>query len=350
MNNRYSRHIILNEIGLKGQEKLSLAHVCIVGCGGLGSIAAPYLAGAGIGQITLIDGDIPNISNIHRQVFYTGDEEVTKAQLLAEFISKLNPQITVNYIASMLNKDNIETILSNSDIVLDCTDEINTKYLCNDFCHINKIPLVYASIYKHEGYLSFFRNLDHKSIHLRDIYPEADNSIPKCIEVGVINTIAGLIGLMQANEVIKYIVGMGENLNNQLLTYDALDNSQYIIHLKKKFTKDINEIYSESDYSTIDCRTSPEITYVKYLEEKSEYNLICILENDEFIALNDKVIHIPLSKFDLKKWTPPNKKPCIFYCKTGNRSSSLVSNLLEQNPEQDLFSLNENIENIFTDK
>jgi adenylyltransferase/sulfurtransferase len=293
----------------------------------------------------LIDGDIPDISNIHRQVIYTAKETMTKAQILAQFISKLNPEINVRFIPSMLNKDNIASLLQKADIVLDCTDEINTKYLCNDFCHINNIPLVYASIYKLEGYISFFRNLDQDCIHLRDIYPEADNFIPKCSEVGVMNTVVGILGLMQANEVIKYIVGMGKNLFDKLLTYNVLDNAQSIIQLKKNCTKDIKEIYARSNYLAQDCWSSPEITYSKYLEASSEYNLICILEYNEYTALNDNVIHMPLSTFDLKKWLPPNEKPCIFYCKTGKRSSSVVSQLLELKSDQKLYSLKMDIEN-----
>jgi len=144
----------------------------------------------------------------------------------------------------------------------------------------------------------------------------------------------------------KYIVGMGNNLNGRLLTYDVLDNSQNIIHLNKKYKTGVNEIYKRSNYSTPKCSNSPELTYVKYLEASSNYNLICILEKDEFIAFNENVIHLPLSKLDITKWNPPNEKPCIFYCKTGQRSSSLVSKLLDLNPELNLFSLNDNIENI----
>ncbi len=350
MNNRYSRHISLNEIGPEGQAKLSAAHVCIVGCGGLGSIAAPYLAGAGVGKITLVDGDIPDISNIHRQVFYNGSENISKAQVLSNFLTGLNPDIRVEYIASMLNKENIEQIFQETDLVLDCTDEINTKYLCNDYCHLNHIPLVYASIYKYEGYVSFFNNSNYSSIHLRDIYSEVDNAIPKCSEVGVLNTISGVIGLFQANEALKHIVGMGSNLNDKLLSYDILDNSQHIIKLKKTWKKSIKNNYSNLEYISQISKPIPEISYSKYLKSKSDYNLICILENDEYIGLNQNVVHIPLSKIDVSKWSSPENKICIFYCRTGQRSSSLVAKLLNYNSHQELYSLKDGISSLNQNK
>jgi len=350
LNKRYSRHIILDEIGLEGQVKLSAAHVCIVGCGGLGSIAAPYLAGAGVGKITLIDGDIPEVSNLHRQVFYDGDEKDTKAQILSQFIANFNKDIKVEYVASMLTKKNIKNIFQEADLVLDCTDEINTKYLCNDYCHLNHIPLIYASIFKYEGYVSFFNNSNSNSIHLRDIYPEPDRAIPKCSEVGVMNTIAGIIGLFQANEALKHIVGMGSTLNSKLLSYDVLDNSQHIIKLKKTWNKNMESLYFESDYYSIFCKNVPEISYSKYLESKSDYNLISILEYDENINLNQNIINIPLSKIDVSKWSSPENKISIFCCKTGNRSSKLVAELLNNNSQQEIYSLKDGIDSLIQNK
>ena len=203
-NERYIRQTTLEELGVEGQEKLNAAHAVVIGCGGLGSIAAPYLAGAGVGEITLVDGDVPHISNLHRQVFFSENQnQISKSEALADHIINLNSDIKVNAISEMLSNENVEGIIQNADIVLECTDDIITKYLVNDACHLAGIPMVYGAIYKYDGYVSFFENASIESIHLRDIFPEPDLDLLTCSQVGVLNTIAGLIGLLQANEAIK---------------------------------------------------------------------------------------------------------------------------------------------------
>ena len=339
MNRRYSRHIILNEIGVEGQAKLNQAHVCIIGCGGLGSIAAPYLAGAGIGHITLVDGDIPDISNLHRQVFYNGNEQTSKAKLLAEHLRILNPDINVDFHPAMLTKQNIGNIINSVDLVLECTDALESKYLCNDFCHMNGIPMVYASIHKFEGYISLFENKDSESIHLRDIFPEADSELPKCSEVGVLNTIAGIIGLLQANEAIKYILGIGSNLVGQYLTYDILENAQHIIRLRKTWNQDMSAKFENSQYTIGYCLDVPEITLDEYLKDQSQFELINILEHDEIHPLNLDYTHIPLSEFDVNEWKADIDRSYIFCCKSGQRSIQLVSQLLKRNRNQKIYSL-----------
>ena len=337
--NRYSRHISLNEIGPEKQAGLAQRSVGIIGCGGLGSIAAPYLAGAGVGKLVLVDGDIPDISNIHRQVFYSGKENSTKAELMASHLKKINPLVTVEFSSRMLSKNNISDILDDLDIVLDCTDDIQSKYLCNDFCHLNKIPLIYASIYKFEGLVSFFENKNEDSIHLRDFYPEPDSNIPSCSEVGVLNTLAGTIGMLQANEALKYLLDIGTNLIGKLLSYDALDNSQNIINLTKNWRSDIKTIFEDSNYAISFCKDALEIIFADYLASKDQYKLICILEDEEYEFIDEDVIHIPLSTIDARSWKPIDQLKSIFYCKSGQRSAKLVNELSLLNPDLDIFSL-----------
>lgn len=328
---RYIRQTLLDRIGDRGQEKLLNTSIAIVGCGGLGSIAAPYLAGAGVGHLILIDGDIPDVSNLHRQVFFS--EEVTKkskATLLAEHIKKLNSDIQVTVFDQMITKSNISSLLTDTDIVLECTDNIQAKYLVNDYCHINRIPVSYGAIYKYDGYVSFLENRDSNSIHLRDIFPIPNDDIPTCSEVGVLGTIAGLIGILQANEAIKHITSSGDLLIGKLLSYDILTNNQMKLKLKKSWNKNIETVYQSSTYDiNLNCAIQ-EVSIKQVMTNRDQYELISILENDEHKNIDDKVIHMPLSQFNKENWQPISDKKHVFYCMTGKRSSYLISSLMDE--------------------
>ncbi len=337
---RYVRQTLLDAIGEEGQRKLLEAHVVVVGCGGLGSIAAPYLAGAGVGRLTLIDGDRPDVTNLHRQVFFTTRKVAfTKSRVLATHILRLNPEIEVEVIPKMIMKDKIEESLSDADVVLECTDNIQVKYMINDYCALQRIPMVYGAIHKYDGYVSFFENKDDDSIHLRDVFAEPNDDIPSCSEVGVMGTLAGMIGLMQANEAIKYISGAGKNLTDTLLTYNILNNDQMKLRLKKTFTGDLKHIFQSSTYIAEQVCETYEITVEEMLANRSEYNLVSILEDHEHEAIDSNVHRSPLSQFEPKKWQPSKSKPTVFYCMSGVRSGKLVNELLSQNPEIRVLSL-----------
>lgn len=336
--NRYIRQTLLPEIGENGQRKLAKAKVCIIGCGGLGSIAAPYLAGAGVGHIILIDGDTPELSNLHRQVFFTGNEKESKAEALATHILKTNPDIKVDVVSKMLDKENIATIINDVTLVLECTDDMMCKYLVNDWCHLKNIPLIYGAIFKFEGYISLFKNETENDIHLRDIFPEPDLTIPTCSEVGVMNTIAGLIGMLQANEALKYLLEINENLSGQLLTYNALTNDQLKLKLKKSWVGDVQKLLESETYTISNCKTVPEITIDQIMSKINEYELISILEIDEHQSITDNCKHQPLSTFDIQKWSL-GEKPKIYYCMSGKRSATLVHRILEENATANVYSL-----------
>ena len=226
---RYQKQVILDEIGITGQEKIIQARLTIVGCGGLGAIAAMYLAGAGVGHIRLIDFDTPDLTNLHRQVVYDVKKSGTKADQLAARIQELNSEVSTEVVNEQLTKQNISKYIETDHIILDCTDDLNAKYLLSDFTALNKIPLVYASIHKFIGYASVFNIASANgtiSANLRHFFPEKSNlNIPSCSEVGAYNVLAGIFGLIQANEALKYILGM-EILTNKLLIMNAKDYSQ----------------------------------------------------------------------------------------------------------------------------
>ncbi|NJC24966.1 HesA/MoeB/ThiF family protein [Neolewinella antarctica] len=235
--NRYARQIVLPGVGEAGQAKLSATSVLIVGCGGLGNPAAVYLTGAGIGELTLVDGDKPTVSNLHRQVFFREGETDTKADALATHCRSLNPGTRVRAVNEYLEVGNVKALVQAADIVLDCTDDAVTKHLLSDACHLLRKPLVYAAAQVFEGYLALFPNDTAKSIHLRDLFPEPDPTLPDCATTGVLNTAVGTIGMLQANAALTFLLGIGTPPIDTLLTYNLLDNRQHRLKIKKQYDK-----------------------------------------------------------------------------------------------------------------
>ena len=238
----YKRQTTLQEIGESGQQKLLQTKVIVVGCGGLGNAAAVYLAASGIGQLHLVDFDEVSESNLHRQVFYkTEDIGKPKAEALAEYIKTISPFVKVTTSKNPVSKKNVFSLISKADYVLDCTDSLPVKYLLNDACVLKDKSLIYGSLYKFDGYVASFNIKDTKGTYgtnMRDAFPEiGKQNIPNCSEVGTLNTIVGIIGLMQANEVLKLATGIGKPLVNQLLIYNSLENSQFKMNLKNLLIK-----------------------------------------------------------------------------------------------------------------
>lgn len=220
---RYSRHLVLREVGVEGQQKLKAAKALILGAGGLGSPAALYLAASGVGTIGVIDNDRVDVSNLQRQVLYDTDSvgrpkaEAAKQRLLA-----LNPEIELVAHAVELRAANVRDIFSRYDVVLDGTDRFTTRFLSNDACVILRKPLVSAAIHRFEGQAMTY--VPDRGPCYRCLFPEppADGVVPNCAEAGVLGVLPGVMGTIQATEAIKLIIGVGEPLLGRLLTYDAL--------------------------------------------------------------------------------------------------------------------------------
>jgi len=221
--NRYSRHIILPEVGGKGQKKLLEAKVFLVGAGGLGSPAAFYLAAAGIGKIGIADNDNVDFSNLQRQILHsTKDVDCPKAQSAKETIEDLNPDVEVVPYTDRLNSENIIDIIKDYDVILDGSDNFPTRYLVNDACVMLGKPLSHGAIFRFDGQATTI--IPGEGPCYRCLYetPPPPDLVPSCQEAGVLGVIAGTIGVIQATEVIKLILGKGELLNGKLLLYDSL--------------------------------------------------------------------------------------------------------------------------------
>jgi adenylyltransferase/sulfurtransferase len=232
---RYSRHILLPDVGGKGQEKLFNARVLVIGTGGLGSPACLYLAAAGVGTLGIVDYDVVDLSNLQRQILHgTDDVGRPKTESAKETLEKLNPDVKVIPYQVRLTKDNIKDILRNYDIVLDGTDNFATRYLINDACFFEKKILISASMFRYEGQLTTFMQTPESPCY-RCIYPEPPppGAVPSCQEAGIIGVLAGTMGTLQATEAIKIILGIGRSLVGRLLLYNALQSTLEEVKVKK---------------------------------------------------------------------------------------------------------------------
>ena len=229
---RYSRHIILKEVGVKGQKKLLNAKVLIIGAGGLGAPAALYLAAAGVGTIGIADADEVDLSNLQRQVIHaTGDIGKPKVESARESMEDINPDVTVNTYHTFVTSENIMDLIRDYDFILDGTDNFPAKFLINDACVMAGKPFCHAGIIRFQGQLMTY--IPGQGPCYRCVFrnPPPKDAVPTCKQAGVIGAMAGVIGCLQALEAIKYITGAGKNLTGNLLTYDALNNDFHKIKL-----------------------------------------------------------------------------------------------------------------------
>ncbi len=245
---RYRRHLTLPEIGLEGQQALLAARVLLVGAGGLGCPLAQYLAAAGVGTLGLVDDDVVDASNLHRQVLYpTSDVGRPKVEVAAERIAAMNPDVVVERHALRLTSDDALELLAAYDVVVDGTDNFPTRYLTNDACVLLGKPTVHGSIFRFDGQATVF-DARHGPCY-RCLFPEPPppGAVPSCAEGGVLGVLPGLIALIQATETVKLVTGVGEPLYGRLLQYDAL-------------RMEFNEFRVRKDPKCPVCGESPSVT------------------------------------------------------------------------------------------
>lgn len=250
---RYSRHLLLPEIGVAGQQKLLDAKVLVIGAGGLGCPLLQYLVAGGIGHIGIVDHDIVDKSNLIRQVLFgTNSLGINKAKAAKERLSDLNPDVRIKAFPSRLTSKNALDLFKDYDLIVDGTDNFNTRYLVNDACVLTKKPLVSGSLYKFEGQLSVFNFKDGPTF--RCAYPEApkDNLRLSCSELGVLGVLPGIIGNLMANEVLKIILEIGEVLSGKILLYSAMTGQMQHIGFPKRPEEIAKAIALKDSFTTID--------------------------------------------------------------------------------------------------
>ena len=219
---RYSRHIIMDDVGPEGQAALLDSAVLVVGAGGLGAPVLQYLSAAGVGKLGIADDDVVELSNLQRQIIH-GNDDVgrPKVDSAREFIEQLNPDTTIETYETRVTKENVESLIEGYDVVVDASDNFPTRFLLNDACILAGIPLSHGAVYQFEGQAT---TITGKPCY-RCLFPEAppEGAVPDCATAGVLGILPGTIGAIQATEVIKLILGMGETLSGRLLAYDARD-------------------------------------------------------------------------------------------------------------------------------
>lgn len=322
----------------KTQQLLQNARVLIVGAGGLGSPAAQYLAAAGVGTLGIADFDTVSISNLHRQILYSpSDIGQKKALLTCEHLQKQNPGIRLVRHDVRITSQNVMDIIYQYDIVVDGTDNFETRYLLNDAAVIAGRPLVYGAIYQFEGQVAVWNvenEFRRKSPNYRDLFPEVDAAlIPNCTEGGVIPTLAGIIGCMQANEVIKYITKTGDLLAGKILIFDALTMQSRIIKIgdiSKTTIKRLKDTVIAPVISVPDLK--------KEIEEQS-VNLIDIRTEQERTIFNIGGSHIPSDQLGEYMAGANRNIKTVLYCASGKRSDEAVKKIKKKFPEANVFSL-----------
>lgn len=350
----FKRQTTLLEIGEDGQQLLQNAKVLIIGCGGLGSPIAVYLAASGIGNLHLVDFDTVSVSNLHRQVFYkVKDVNKSKAEILAKAVKERAPFTKVSFANKAVDKNSILDLISNFDIVVDGTDSLPIKYLINDACVLLKKPLVYGSLYKFDGYVATFNVLNNTggfSCNLRDAFPTIATDIPNCEEAGTMNPIVGVIALMQANEVVKLLTKTGKLITNQLLIYNALENSQFKMKLRKNESINIEDIFKNSDYLDTYCETQDTnllITASEFKKIESDYKVEVISVLNHLDAPIPFKVHqkIPYKTFNVEDFNPDFDKKYVIICKKGITSYDVTLKLKEKYPLLSVVSLVKGIDN-----
>ncbi|MBV9464351.1 MAG: molybdopterin-synthase adenylyltransferase MoeB [Verrucomicrobiae bacterium] len=358
---RYSRHLILPEVGIAGQEKLKAARVLLIGSGGLGSPLGLYLAAAGVGTLGMVDFDQVDFSNLQRQIIhFTGDVGRPKLSSAADKIHQLNPEVRLIPYETRFTAENAMEIAQDYDIVIDGTDNFPTRYLVNDVCVLLKKPNVYGSIFRFEGQVSVFDAT--KGPCYRCLYPEPPppGSVPSCAEGGVLGMICGVIGTLQAVECVKLILGRGEPLVGRLLLYDSLRGEFRKVKLRKdpqcpvcgerpSITQPIDyeqfcgfdphdELITGATQKMTDKEISPE-ELKKILAGKEPVELIDVRTEDEFrICKLPGARLIPLHELKGRLDEIDERKLVVLQCHHGIRSIRAVE-VLEENGFEKVKSL-----------
>ena len=337
---RYARHLVLPEVGPEGQLALQEASVLVIGAGGLGSPALLYLAAAGIGRIGLIDDDTVDVTNLQRQILHsTSEVGESKAASAERRISDLNPEVTVEAIEGRLDATNALEIIGRYDIIIDGTDNFETRYLIGDACEILGKPWVFGSIHRFEGQVATF-NLE-GGPNYRDLFPEPpeEGLAPNCAEAGVLGVLPGIVGSIQATEAIKAILGIGDSLNGKLLVIDALSMGFRTLGFSKDESREaVTELKQESVQSCSSDDGSPSgvmlvISPVEFVQRRDSGWDVFLLdvrrsEEEAIATLSGTDLRIEHNQVPMRMSEIPLDTDIVVYCRSGSRSAAVARYLV----------------------
>ncbi len=344
---RFNRHLLLREIGVKGQKRIKAAKVAVIGAGALGSPVIQYLAAAGVGTLRVIDHDVVSVDNLQSQVIHSArDVKRPKTASARDTVRNIDRNIEVIADNVMLTADNIRTFIEGYDLVIDCTDNYKSRYLINDACVLSGIPLVFASIYQYEGQVGILGYEGGPC--LRCLYPEPPEPglVPTCAEGGTISPLAGIVGSIQANEALKLIIGCGEHLSGKLLSIDTFGIRSTVLSVKKDSkcplcgaSPSITEV-SDFDYEEF-CHLKEEQTE-EIVEGLTPEELAHRIESGEAITIVDvrepheraivkfpDALVIPIGQLARRQKELDPNIDTVFICKEGKRSILAINTLRE---------------------
>lgn len=353
---RYDRQIKVAAIGSVGQQQLKQAKILIIGAGGLGCPALQYLSAAGVGNITVIDGDTVSESNLQRQILFNEhDLGKPKAEVAVKKAALINPHIHLRFINEFLSVQLALKLFPEFDLILDCCDNFGTRYLVNDVCLLNSLPFVSSALFRTEGQLGTFNVLQNNgtySASYRDFFPDVQksNAALDCNEAGVIATLPGIMGIYQANEVIKYFTHKEQCCINKLMMVNIWDLTHFQIAIDPADKKtDITKEQIESSNYQLPCKSSLlqliGIDELKNLLLKENTIIVDVREEHEFPEVQSELIyHLPLSILEKKADFFSNHTSVIFVCKSGVRSKTALGIIQKIFPDKDLYSFKHGIE------
>ncbi len=339
---RYSRHFILPELGARGQKAIKASKVLCIGAGGLGSPAAMYLAAAGVGTLGLVDFDVVDVSNLQRQVLHaTSDVGRLKLDSAVDRLADLNPEVRLVRHPVRLTSTNALEIISAYDVVLDGTDTYATRYLINDACVLTGVPNVSASVFRFEGQLSIYGTKEGPCY--RCVYPEPPppGLVPSCGEGGILGVVPGVVGTLQATEVLKRIATIGEPLIGKLLLFDALDMQFRTVTIRKSPSCPVcgpkPTITALIDYDAFCGVSTPDPASVPQLDPRElhrrrlsgePFHLLDVREPGEREVNHlDGALTIPLGELATRYTELPIDETLVVFCKVGERSAQAVATL-----------------------
>lgn len=331
MTNRYNRHTILSEIGQAGQDKLSHTKVLVVGAGGLGCPILQYLAAAGVGTLGIIDFDVVEISNLQRQVLFgTSSLGKNKAEAAKKRLGDLNNDISIIAYPKRLTYQNAIDLFTKYDVIVDGSDNFETRYLVNDACIITNKPLVFGAIYKFEGQVTVFNY--QKGPSYRCVFPNPlkKEAVPNCSEIGVLGVLPGIIGSMQANEILKIILGIGNVLSGKLLCYNALTSQTSTLKINKSDEQIESVLKEKHNFHKkqlgIDCEFQSDDISIKDVLDFDNIQFIDVREAYEHPKVDGlKITNIPLNQLENNVDMIDLSKKKLIFCQSGIRSKQAVS-------------------------
>lgn len=323
---RYGRQVILPQLGAGGQELLGRASVLVIGAGGLGCPVLQYLCAAGVGRLTVMDHDVVELSNLHRQVLYTEDHlGLPKVDVAVSVLQRMNSNVKLRGVREQLVRENAFDLVGEHDLVMDCTDNFSTRYLVNDVCVVLGKPLVYGAVSGLEGQVAVF-NVE-GSGNYRDLFPEmpAAGEVLNCAEAGVLGVMPGIIGTLMALEAVKYITGVGALLVNRLMTYHGQSGLMMNVGYTARGLEISRAFVLNADYDG-GCDLSWRVGVKRLTEFLGDGSLVVDVRGPGELPIVDGFAHIkiPLAELDSQLAQLQGRR-VLFFCRTGQRSGSAAA-------------------------